>query len=109
MKFDMEEEVELMPHSKKSMGASPKGKLSSGQKTELEEARAVIERIASESGRSVEDLMHGSAEEPADEMDEMDEESEGQEESEEDGEMEEPKEKGKKLALYIAQMRSKRG
>lgn len=96
----MEEEVELLPHSKKEKEPKEAG-------SKVADAIKVLKEAASEQGVSVEELIkgEGSEEGSMDKSEEAHEEFEGSEE-----EKEEPTEdKGRKMALYIAQMKSKRG
>jgi hypothetical protein len=114
MKYDMEEELDSMPHPKKGMDESEDSE--EGEDKELDQAMQVIQRKADEKGISVEDLISSksSGEQKEgkgipDPVEEADEESRDLADGHGVGKKEGSPEKSKKLALYIAQMRSKRG
>lgn len=104
MKFNLEDEVEMLPHSKKKT----EQKEESEQGGDVAQAIETLKSAAKKEGRSIEDLIrehdHGSEESEA----ESDEEEKEEMQSGEEEQKEPSEDKTKKLALYVAQMKAKR-
>ncbi len=102
MKYSIEDEVENLGSSKKGAEKEENShiELSQEQMKKRDEAMSILNSLSSECGCSVAQLVDDRSN--TEEMGEMDDSEEEGEEKEEVSE-----EKGKKLDLYVAQMKSK--
>lgn len=105
--FNMEDEIDNLPQAEKKESVE----LSSDQQAKLSEAMSILNSLAKECGCDVNELI-SKEESPTEEVEapEMEESEEEQVSDAEEVEAPEAEEKdGKKLALYIAQLKAKRG